>query len=579
MISHPESLAPPSDPSKICVLFNPKAGSAALVSALRDTLAGAHFIETKDADELARAAAAAARGGCGLLVIAGGDGTIHAVVNALGPDFPATPLAVIPLGTGNDLCRTLGVPLDPTAAAGLLAAGERRGIDVLRVEGAPGRFVVNAATGGFSGRVAADITHDLKGFWGPLAYLRGALGTLADPPRYRLTLRFDGSPPQIIDALNVVVANGRTAGGGLTIAPRADPEDGLLDVVIVRSGDRLDLSIVAAKLMEGDYLDEEHVVYRRAKRVDIESDPPLPMSLDGELAEGPRFAFEVVPRAVRFVVGPEYAPAPPPPPAVAGDDEPDDPQPRTPGQRLFGVVSAVLRLGGRLTWVYALGLWVAVLAVGGFAWLATGVMAHQWDELNAAAYRVFHHDSAADTPWSNFVYASAVTFTRVGDSLGMILVGGAVALWYVTRRRYLDAMTVVAVAGGSWVLTVILKAAFGVARPDVAGRLDDVGWYSFPSSHAVRGVALYVGLAALFVMRHPRSRWRWAVAAGLCWLAGGICWSRLYLGVHWLTDVVGGALAAVCWVTGCLLARHYARQRLAGRGKEPASIMRTTSAR
>src|SRR5205814_990459 len=161
-----------------------------------------------------------------------------------------------PLGTGNDLCRTLAVPLDPVAAAGLLPAGERRAIDVIRVEGAGSGFAVNAVTGGFSGRVAAGVASELKGVWGPVGYLRGALGV-------------------------------------------------------------------------GDYVEDENVVHRRAGRVEVESDPPLPVSLDGELSEGSRFVFEAVPRALRVVVGPDYVPdpEPPPPPTEPDEDEPDDPRP------------------------------------------------------------------------------------------------------------------------------------------------------------------------------------------------------------------------------------------------------------
>lgn len=562
----------------VCILYNPKAGSAGLIAALRHELAGRVglcLVETTDADDLRRKAAETARGGCDLLAVAGGDGTLHAVVNALGPDFPATPLAVLPLGTGNDFCRTLGVPLDPLPAADLFPAGERRGIDVVRVEGAACcRFAINAVTGGFSGRVAADVTGELKGFWGPLAYLRGALGTVIDPPRHRLTVRFDGGPAEVFDALNLVVANGRTAAGGLSVAPRANPEDGLLDVVIVRSGDTLDLSIVAARLMEGDYLDEANVLHRRARRVEIASDPPLPVSIDGEPAEGPRFVFEVVPRALRFVVGPGYVPAPEPPPADPDDDEPADSRPRTVRQRVFGLLSGVLSLGGRVSRLYALGLVLALAAAGGFARLATTVHAGEWDAANKAVYRALRTGGEDLSPAAlerspPAEYVAAVALTRVGDILGMVVIGGAVVVGYVARRRYLDATTLVVIMAGSGLLEAVLKAIFRIARPDAADRLDVVTWYSFPSGHALRGVALYGGLAVLLVTRHPHAWWRWAVAAGLCLLAAGICWSRLYLGVHWLTDVIGGVLAAVCWVTCCLLARHSAHRRLTARRPPP----------
>ena len=84
--------------------------------------------------------------------MAGGDGTVHAAVNGLAPNFPDKPLAVLPLGTGNDLCRTLAVPLDPLAAVDLWKSGRRRTIDVIRVEGdGPGTRSTRSPAGSAAG--------------------------------------------------------------------------------------------------------------------------------------------------------------------------------------------------------------------------------------------------------------------------------------------------------------------------------------------------------------------------------------------------------------------------------------------
>jgi diacylglycerol kinase (ATP) len=262
----------------VCVLFNPAAGSAGQIDALRAALA---------ADPLGHAP----RGSAGATTsgrspppagrharrrgVAGGDGTVHAAVNGLVGAGGRAALAVLPLGTGNDFCRTMAIPLDPVEAAKAAprgrAAGDRRdsrGRRAHRVHGERRDRRVQR-----QGGVRRDV--ELKAFWGPLAYLRGAAGTIADPPRYRLTVRFDGGPPETFDAVNVVVANARTAAGGMPVAPLANPEDGLLDVVLVLAGDTLDLSVVAARLMHGDYLDDENVVHRLARAVELDSDPPL----------------------------------------------------------------------------------------------------------------------------------------------------------------------------------------------------------------------------------------------------------------------------------------------------------------
>ena len=246
-----------------------------------------------------------------MIVAAGGDGTIHAVVNGLAPDFGGARLAVLPLGTGNDLRRTLAIPEDPLEALNLLDNGDERLIDVFRVD-TPRQtcFGVNTASGGFSGQMQEALTKEMKAAWGPLAYLRGAFAVLPDLTDYHTVIEFDDDSAERIAAINVIVANGRFAAHGWNVASRANPEDGLLDVVIVNSGPLFDLTAVAAQLMGGDYLDSDHVTLRRARRIRIQSRPEMWFSIDGEPVGEEPITFTAVPRALRVVVGAEYRPDP-----------------------------------------------------------------------------------------------------------------------------------------------------------------------------------------------------------------------------------------------------------------------------
>jgi diacylglycerol kinase (ATP) len=106
------------------------------------------------------------------------------------------------------------------------------------------------------------------------------------------------------------VANGRTAAGGFQVAPLANPEDGLLDVIVVRYGDVLDLAGIAARLLAGNYLSSEQVMHRRARHVHIASQPGMWFNVDGELFTSQPITFTVMPQALRVVVGPEYTPSP-----------------------------------------------------------------------------------------------------------------------------------------------------------------------------------------------------------------------------------------------------------------------------
>src|SRR5690606_33915791 len=208
------------------------------IAALDETVCW-HTTDTGHATELARQAVA---DGFDRIVAAGGDGTIGEVVNGLLGAGGSAVLAVIPLGTGNDLARLLSVPDDPMEALQLLQTGEVRRIDAFRVD-ADGEHVfgINAAAGGFSGQVDEVLTSELKASWGPLAYLIGAATVLPDLQTYATYIAYDDGPTERIGALNVIVANGRTVGGGKRVPSRSNPEDGLLDIVIVRNGNVVEL--------------------------------------------------------------------------------------------------------------------------------------------------------------------------------------------------------------------------------------------------------------------------------------------------------------------------------------------------
>lgn len=294
------------------VVFNPKAGSIKTAGALRELLAArpdTTLVEPASAEETGRQAAWASKEGYDWIVAAGGDGTVHAVVNGLALDFAHSRLAVLPLGTGNDLRRTLGIPDDPLEALKLLDGGSERLIDIFRVETATRCFYgVNTASGGFSGQLQDALTDDMKAAWGPLSYLRGAAAVLPDLTNYQTTIRLDDGPAEPVEALNVIVANGRYAAHGWNVASRANPEDGLLDVVVIRYGPLIDLTVVAAQLLTGDYLDSGQVTLRQARRVQVESSPRMWFSVDGELIGDEPVTFTTIPRALRVVVGPDYRP-------------------------------------------------------------------------------------------------------------------------------------------------------------------------------------------------------------------------------------------------------------------------------
>ncbi len=297
------------------VLYNSSAGSAdqSDVEALR-TIPGVEFVDCDAPEDTIEAAADAAHAGIDLVVAAGGDGTVHLVANGLmraGTTAETRPaLGVLPVGTGNDFARTLGLDrsLHPIEAADAIRRAERRTLDVIRVShdddhGQTG-YAINVCAGGFSGTVDEAMTSELKATWGPLAYLVGAVKALPSLDDYDTQFAWDGGPEERIPAYNVVVANARTAGGGKPVAPRANPEDGLLDVVVVRAG--ADLTRLAARVLAGDYLDDDDIVFNQVSRLHVRSTPGMWFNVDGELRTNVPITFEAVPAALRVCVGPDY---------------------------------------------------------------------------------------------------------------------------------------------------------------------------------------------------------------------------------------------------------------------------------
>ena len=205
------------------VIFNPNAGSAEAADAFRAAVAAepdADLCACDGPGHGARLASTASEEGYDLVVAAGGDGTVNEVINGLARDFDGVEFGIVPLGTGNDLARTLALPLDPALAFQLALHGQRRPLDLIRVSGADETvYAANACAGGFTGELNEAMTDELKAAWGPFSYLIGTVKALPDLADFETWIAWDEAEPERVEALNVVVANGRTAAGGRPAIP------------------------------------------------------------------------------------------------------------------------------------------------------------------------------------------------------------------------------------------------------------------------------------------------------------------------------------------------------------------------
>lgn len=207
-------------------------------------------------------------------------------------------------------------------------------------------------------------------------------------------------------------------------------------------------------------------------------------------------------------------------------------------------------------WLYGSALIVGILTLWAFGEIADEVLEQDISAFNRTMMLALHAHLPA--PWAPI----ALGLTAIGSIGGIVLLGGLFGAWLLRRSRILDAVTLALVLGGSGVLTYTLKHVFRQPRPHLFPELVTESSYGFPSGHALMSFCLFGYVAFWLVSQGPRDRWRWVVGGGLLLLSVLIGMSRLFLGVHWPTDVLAGFVLAVFWLAVCIAGRHFM-----GRGK------------
>lgn len=238
-------------------------------------------------------------------VILGGDGSVQllaATAHRIGLlDDPPFTFGLVPLGTGNDFARTLGLPLDPVKAAEVVLNGRPRDLDIL-VDDVGGVMVnaVHVGIGAEAGRRAVPLKNRL----GKLAYPVGSAVAGASATGWKLRVTVDGTvlAGGKRRALMVALGNGVTIGGGAPVAPSARPDDGQADVVVSFSTGWQARLWFAVALVRGKHPERDDVLAARGHEVTV-SGEPVPLNADGELSQldHPR-TWTVLPHALRIPV-------------------------------------------------------------------------------------------------------------------------------------------------------------------------------------------------------------------------------------------------------------------------------------
>jgi len=248
--------------------------------------------------------------GYGMIVAVGGDGTVNEVVNGLmspGGEKAEAVLGVVITGRGSDLARTIGIPADYSQACARLASDRTMTVDLGLVEfyreGEPReRYFVNVGGAGFDGEVAERANRAPNFMGGTIPYLSSVVTTLITYRNKDVEFILDEEEPIRMVANSVVVANCQYFGGGMRVAPDADPNDGLFDVIVSGDIDKVDFLMTVPKLYDGTHLTHPQVDAYRARRVEVRSQQRLLLQVEGEVCGEAPLTFHIVPSALQIRV-------------------------------------------------------------------------------------------------------------------------------------------------------------------------------------------------------------------------------------------------------------------------------------
>lgn len=292
---------------KIVVILNPTSGrgrgEAKRNSLIRlmDSAAKAsskqtnwEILQTSSRGDATRLAKVSANEGADVVAAAGGDGTCGEVVNGIAGT--GATFGVIPVGTGNDFARTIGVYGSMETAVDILFSDHSRMVDLGRIGD---HWFLNVAGCGFDAKVAERVNQGYRYLNDSMAYIAGVFQTLISfkSPHFKLTM--DSSTYES-DGMLCTIANAPSYGGGMKVAPNARIDDGVLDICFLNKTGRFEFLRAFPRVFRGTHVTHPKVRMFRVKRGRVEATPPMPILVDGEVIGETPVDFEVVPRALKI---------------------------------------------------------------------------------------------------------------------------------------------------------------------------------------------------------------------------------------------------------------------------------------
>ena len=220
------------------------------------------------------------------VLVAGGDGTVDSLVNAMMNRGIDLPIGILPVGTANDFGKFIGIPSDVTKACNQILESEPKAVDIGKIND---KYFINVASSGLFTDVSQKTDLNLKNTIGKLAYYLKGIEEIPNFRRLKVHLKskevdFDG------EMYLILVFNGQTA-GNFKLATRADVNDGYLAVIIIKAVPIIEILPLFIKILKGEHLDSDKVIYFKTDDILIESEEDIVVDIDGE--KGPDFPLRI----------------------------------------------------------------------------------------------------------------------------------------------------------------------------------------------------------------------------------------------------------------------------------------------
>ncbi|MGQ9424460.1 lipid kinase [Gilvimarinus sp. F26214L] len=231
-----------------------------------------------------------------LVLVAGGDGTLHSAVPAVVRH--QKPMAILPLGTANDMARSLGIPEDLQAAGQVILDGRQKKVDLGRVNG---EYFINAVNIGLGTEITHRLTEEVKKTWGVLSYLKALWEALARKNAFRAEIVVDGRRYRQ-RSIHLTIGNGRFYGGGNVVDEAATIDSGVLYLYSLKPQPLWKLMVLAPLLRLGKQGLADRTFTRTGRRIEIRASRQLEVHADGERVSHTPAVLEVIPGALTVLV-------------------------------------------------------------------------------------------------------------------------------------------------------------------------------------------------------------------------------------------------------------------------------------